>query len=107
MKLVILAEDVGKKLWPATSSILPKALLPAYSDEPMLAETLARMVGAVDSGKDVFIVIPEDALGLFYETQLCIKYEIPPEHIIAVPSSRGSAISLYLVCEYLLRVVGL
>lgn len=104
MKLLIIADDVGNKLWPVTSKEVPKALLPIYSNHSQLHETLSRTVPVVTAdGEDIFIVTTIDSLDYLVSTSIIKTFGIPSENIIAVPSSRGSALSISLACQYLLR----
>ena len=105
MKLIILADDVGNKLWPVTSNSYPKALLPVYSSRSLLYETLARssLIAASGNHKDIFIVLPTESLPSLMDSGLFIPYWIPPYNIIGVPSSLGSAVSISIACQYILR----
>jgi len=105
MKLIIIADDIGNKLWPVTSNNYPKALLPVYSSRSLLYETLARSSLVATSGnhKDIFIVLPTDSIPNLVDSGLFIPYWIPPQNIIGIPKSLGTAISLSIACQYILR----
>lgn len=104
MKLLMIADEIGKKLWPLTSSEVPKALLPIYSNHSQLHETLSRSVPVLvpTNGKDIFVVVTEDSIEHLINSKLMDDFGIPTSNIIGVPSSRGSAVALTLACQYML-----
>lgn len=56
---VVLAGGVGKRFWPLSSEDLPKQFLPLLSDEPMIIETLKRLIGAPFDVRKVYILTHE------------------------------------------------
>jgi len=65
MKIVILASDEGKKLWPLTSSDTPKSFLPLYSPFSLLVESIFKISALLDFEQDLYIVLPEETKGTF------------------------------------------
>ena len=64
MKVVILASDPGKKLWPLAQKNIPKAYLPLYSNMSYLLETIFRISGLIRQGNDIIIILPKDSVEL-------------------------------------------
>jgi mannose-1-phosphate guanylyltransferase len=105
MKVVILADDVGNKLWPVTTPKTPKALVPVFGDKTMLDLTLDRAVtGTSCAGSDIFITLPSDALDLLYLQPTLDNYDIPLINIFAIPAHRGTAVSMYVILNYMQQV---
>ena len=84
MKLVIMANDIGERLWPLTNKGLPKALLPLYSKNSMLVETLLRCMPLCDSGKDVFIVSTTQAKKKIREEKIHTEFKIPLKNVLTI-----------------------
>ena len=78
MKVVILASDPGKKLWPLAQKNIPKAYLPLYSNMSYLLETIFRISGLIRQGNDIIIILPKDSVELLDPSIL----EIPRQNII-------------------------
>lgn len=89
MKIVILANDIGERLWPLTSAALPKAMLPLYSKNSMLVETLLRCVPLCESGKDIFIVSTTPAKKKIREEKINTEFKIPLKNIISVDETNA------------------
>jgi mannose-1-phosphate guanylyltransferase len=90
MKIVILANDIGDKLWPLTSSKYPKALLPLYSENPMLTETIRRCAPLCgNKGKDMYIVASAEAKKEIKSRKIHSQFKIPLKNIIAVEDGAG------------------
>lgn len=107
MKVVILADDVGSKLWPLASPQTPKALLPIYERQTMLENTVSRFLPLVDNNiRDIFVVLPEESVNLLYSMEIPQGLRLPTENIILLPYHYGSAFSLMTACHYLLSVKG-
>jgi len=95
MYLVIIADDVGDKLWPVTMPELPKGLLPVYSSKSQLQETIERCFAFLErGGDDIIIVIPEAAIDMLVLTGVMEQYMIPIDNVITTPCYKGSAYSL-------------
>jgi mannose-1-phosphate guanylyltransferase len=91
MKIVILANDIGDKLWPLTSAKLPKALLALYSDNSMLTETIRRCAPLCSNkGKDIFIVATTESKAEIKARKLHTQFKIPLKNIITVDSHTGT-----------------
>lgn len=102
MKVVILADDIGEKLWPVTSAEFPKALLPVQSQSPSLESTIERVILALDGlGEDIYIVLPEQSRKIIEAMSILDPWQIPQENIIYIPEHKGSVLSMSLVCMYL------
>lgn len=92
MKIVILANDIGEKLWPLANPATPKALLPLYSQHSMLEETIYYKAFPLCEGKgrDVYIVTTAQAKQHIKELKLHTKYNILLKHII--PAEHGESL---------------
>jgi mannose-1-phosphate guanylyltransferase len=90
MKIVILANDIGDKLWPLTSSKYPKALLSLYSENPMLTETLRRCAPLCgNKGKDIYIIASAEAKKEIKSKKIHSQFKIPLKNIIIVEDGAG------------------
>jgi len=83
MKIVILANEIGDKLWPLTNAKNPKALLALYSENSMLVETISRCLPlCVNKGKDIYIVSTAESKKVIREQKIHQKFGIPLKNII-------------------------
>ncbi len=86
---VILAGGVGSRFWPVSTPARPKQLLPLATDEPLLADALARLAP---------LVPPERTLVLtnagLVEAIAALAPRIPRENLIAEPRPAGTAAAL-------------
>ena len=90
MKVVILANDIGDKLWPLTSAKLPKALLSLYSDNAMLTETIRRWCPLCGhKGRDIFIVATAESKDEIKSRKIHSQFKVPLKNIIAVTTDAG------------------
>lgn len=105
MQIIILAEEVGPKLWPVTSEAVPKAFLPVYSESSLLEETLTRTLPIVEGdGNNVTIVTLEKAVDSLVAQKTLDSFGIPRTNILAIPESKGSAWSIWEAIRFLLDV---
>ena len=103
MKVLILASDPGKKLWPLTDEETPKSFLPVYSKYSMLVETIVRIAPFVSDGRDIFIVVPEYT----YEELDPDSINIPKENLILDVGFKDTFNAIRLGLLYLDKIVGL
>ena len=86
---VILAGGVGSRFWPVSTPSRPKQLLPLATEEPMLADALARMAPLVPSERTLILtnagLVPAIA---------ALAPALPRENIIAEPRPAGTAAAL-------------
>jgi mannose-1-phosphate guanylyltransferase len=86
---VVLAGGVGSRFWPVSTAERPKQLLPLATDQPMLADALARLAP---------LVPPERTLVLTNATLVEpiaeLAPRIPRENLIAEPRPAGTAAAL-------------
>ena len=103
MHVVILADEVGSKLWPVSSEALPKSLLPVYSESSLLEETLERFSPLVDGKGSNFIIV---TLGQAMESIIAQKtltiFGIPKTNVLALPSCKGTAWAMWEAVRYLI-----
>jgi hypothetical protein len=97
MKIVILAGDIGKKLWPLTREEIPKAFLPLYGQLNYLAETLLRTIPLVETPDDIFILLPEKSV----ESLDWSVLKINSDNILLEPKYKGNANSMAWATDYL------
>ena len=84
--VVILAGGKGERFWPQSRRRSPKHLLPIVGDQPMLAQTLAR-VRALVPAKNIFIITAAD------QAEAVRKQcpSLPRANIVAEPVGRDTA----------------
>lgn len=85
MKAVILAGGGGKRLWPLSTSKIPKQFRPLVSKKTMLEETVHRLDFL--SPEDIYLAINQQHYKLV--KKLCPQ--IPDENIIIEPALRDTA----------------
>jgi mannose-1-phosphate guanylyltransferase len=99
MYAIIIADDIGDKLWPVTCAEFPKAFLPVYSDNTMLEETLMRVMPFMESGNDVYISLPEKSVPALLNQASLTAFSIPEKNLITIPDNKGSAWSILSLCQ--------
>ena len=103
MHVVILADEVGSKLWPVSSEKVPKALMPVYSELSQLEETLERFSPLVDGVGSHFIIVTLDqAMESLISQKTLTMYGIPKTNVLSLPSCKGSAWAMWEAVRYLL-----
>jgi mannose-1-phosphate guanylyltransferase len=91
MKAVILANEVGEKLWPLTNLNMPKALLSLYSKHSLLEETIIRTLPLCDNnGPDVFIATTKEACKAVKKLAVTSQFGIPQSNIISISEGEQS-----------------
>ena len=106
MHIIVLADEVGYKLWPVTSETTPKALLPVYSEASLLEETLSRMIPIAEGGQNVIIVTIDKAVETLLQQKTLEMYGIPKTNVITLPESKGSAWSMWEAIRYIIDKKG-
>jgi mannose-1-phosphate guanylyltransferase len=107
MHIIVLAEEIGPKLWPVTTDSLPKALLPVYSEASLLEETLARLSPVVDNKGDRIIIVTLDrAVDSLMKQGTTNLLGIPKTNVLTVPSHKGSAWSIWEAVRFLIDIKG-
>jgi len=95
---VVLAGGIGSRFWPLSTPSRPKQLLPLVTNEPLLADSVARLAP---------IVPPERVLILTNETLVpaiaAVLPHIPRENLIAEPRAGGTAAALTWAAQEIAR----
>jgi mannose-1-phosphate guanylyltransferase len=95
---VVLAGGIGSRFWPLSTPSRPKQLLPLVTNEPLLADSVARLAP---------IVPPERVLILTNETLVPaiarLLPDIPRENFVAEPRAGGTAAALTWAAQEIAR----
>jgi mannose-1-phosphate guanylyltransferase len=83
---VVLAGGSGTRFWPASRRALPKQFLPIAGGRSLLAQTAARLRGAV-AWERVLVVTLRDHVALVRKH----LPRVPPENVLAEPAGRNTA----------------
>lgn len=86
---VVLAGGVGSRFWPVSTPARPKQLLPLVTNEPLLADALARLAPLVPPSRTLILT----NAGLV-ESIHELAPRIPRENLIAEPRPAGTAAAL-------------
>lgn len=86
---VILAGGVGSRFWPVSTPARPKQLLPLATDEPLLADALARLAPLVPPERTLVLT----NAGLL-ESIAELAPRIPRANLVAEPRPAGTAAAL-------------
>ncbi len=86
---VILAGGVGSRFWPISTPARPKQLLPLATQEPLLADALARLAPLVPAERTLILT----NAGLV-DAIAALAPSIPRENLIAEPRPAGTAAAL-------------
>lgn len=87
--LVVLAGGVGSRFWPLSTPERPKQLLPLIGSEPLLRETLDRLVPLADAAHTLLLT-NSSLVGPIRS----LAPEIPTANIVAEPKPAGTAAAL-------------
>jgi mannose-1-phosphate guanylyltransferase len=105
MHVIILADEIGPKLWPVTSEELPKAFLPVYSELSLLEETLARLSAVVEGQGDRFIIVTTGkSIDSLIKQNTLNLYGIPVSNVLTLPAQKGSAWAIWEAVRYLIDI---
>ncbi len=83
--VVIMAGGRGERFWPQSREATPKHLLPIVGDQPMLAQTVARVTGIVPAA-NIFVITTKAQLGGCRD--VCPELQ---DNIVAEPEGRDTA----------------
>ena len=89
--VVIMAGGKGERFWPESRLSRPKQLLPIVGDTAMLAQTIKRLEGFVDS-QDVFVITNAEQRAAVLE----VCPELDPAKVIGEPLGRDTAAAVGL-----------
>lgn len=89
--VVIMAGGRGERFWPQSRMSQPKHLLPIVGEEPMLAQTVARLNGLVGR-ENIFIITGADQR----EAVCRCCPELPEDQVVAEPMGRDTAAAVAL-----------
>lgn len=92
--VVILAGGKGERFWPQSRLRRPKQLLPIVGDQPMLVQTLERVLPVVPAENVLILTNTEQAAAV---RRLCPK--LPRENIVAEPVGRDSGPAVGLAAQ--------
>ena len=95
---LILAGGSGERFWPYSRRVRPKQLLKLFSDQTMLAETIARLGTAVPPER-VFVLTNREQ----EEAVRAACPGLPAENIVAEPAKRDTAPAVALGVGLILR----
>ena len=86
---VVLAGGVGSRFWPVSTAARPKQLLPLAGDQPLIADTLERVMPLLPSCR--VLVVTSQALGPVVRRALP---SVPEENILTEPFAASTAPAL-------------
>ncbi|NUP56511.1 MAG: NTP transferase domain-containing protein, partial [Gemmatimonadaceae bacterium] len=98
---VVLAGGVGSRFWPLSTAERPKQLLPLATDQPMLADALARLEPLVPAERT--LVLTNATL---VEPIAALAPGIPRENLMAEPRPAGTAAALAWAAHVIRRRAG-
>lgn len=83
--VVILAGGVGSRFWPLSTPERPKQFLPLLSDQPMLRDTIDRLLPVAPASQMLVLTNADLVAGVAR-----IAPELPADHILAEPRPAGT-----------------
>jgi mannose-1-phosphate guanylyltransferase len=95
---VVLAGGIGSRFWPLSTPSRPKQLLPLVTNEPLLAEAVARLKPITPP--DRVLILTNDSLVPAISKLLP---EIPAANLIAEPRAGGTAAALTWAAQEIAR----
>ena len=90
---VILCGGAGKRLWPLSTELYPKQLLPLVDDRSLLQNTVLRLKGRYDVGNPILVCNEEHR---FLVAEQLREIDTAPETIILEPVGRNTAPAIAL-----------
>jgi mannose-1-phosphate guanylyltransferase len=93
MFIVIIAGGRGERFWPQSRARRPKHLLPIVGDEPLLTQTLARVLPVVPATQILVITGATQAKAV---AAVCLKAGVPAGNVHAEPVGRDTAAAVGL-----------
>lgn len=93
---IIMAGGKGSRFWPASREAHPKQLLPLFSDDTMIGQTVQRLSGLFAPEKTVIV-----SGSRHVETLRRMFPAIPPENILGEPVGRNTAPCMAMACAYI------
>lgn len=93
---VILAGGYGTRLWPMSRQLLPKQFLPLVSEQTMLQETVARLIGTSNARPPLALVSEEHR---FLAAEQLRESGVKGAQLLLEPAGRGTAPAAALACH--------
>jgi len=102
INVAVLAGGIGKRFWPLSSAEEPKQFLPLLSDDPMIVETLKRLVGGFFKVRKAYILTNKRYLEWFKAQPF---FHNPPFDIefIFEPDCKNTAPPIIWVAHYITK----
>src|SRR5437762_14360748 len=95
---VVLAGGIGSRFWPLSTPSRPKQLLPLVTNEPLLADSVARLAPIVPPER--VLILTNEALVPAVARMLP---DIPYVNLVAEPRAAGTAAALTSAAQELER----
>jgi mannose-1-phosphate guanylyltransferase len=95
---VVLAGGIGSRFWPLSTPSRPKQLLPLVTDEPLLADAVARLRPLIPAERVLILTN-----GPLVPAIAAMLPEIPRENLIAEPRAGGTAAALTWAAQEIAR----
>lgn len=99
--VVILAGGIGSRFWPLSTPERPKQFLPLLSEQPMLRDTVTRLLPVAPASQMLVLTNAELATGVAR-----IVPELPSDHILAEPRPAGTTAALAWAASRIAKLVG-
>ena len=100
--VLIVAGGRGTRFWPASREARPKPLFSIDGKQSLLADTIARHLGAV-ARERIFVLVAAAHQGPF---RRAIRGLIPARNLIIEPSGRGTAVAIAYGAAIIKRRLG-
>ena len=95
---VVLAGGIGSRFWPLSTPTRPKQLLPLVTDEPLLADAVARLRPLIPAERVLILTN-----GPLVPAIAAMLPEIPGENLIVEPRAGGTAAALTWAAQEIAR----
>ena len=99
--VVILAGGIGSRFWPLSTPERPKQFLPLLGEQPMLRDTVDRLLSVAPASRMLVLTNAELATGVAQ-----IVPELPVDHILAEPRPAGTTAALAWAASRIARLGG-